>query len=74
VSWSTIARNLRHIHLHIEPEKTPIFGEISLAARCDLNSCKAFSRILLTRVEGATRIVCFVVLAIVKFEDIWLDD
>jgi hypothetical protein len=74
VSWSAVTRNLRHVHLHIELVRTPIFREIGLAAWCDMNLCKPFSRILPMHVEGATCVVRFVVPTIVKFDDIWLNE
>jgi hypothetical protein len=74
VSWSIVSRNRRHIHLDVEPKRTPIFGEISFATWHDLNSCNSLPCILLTRVEGAARVVCFVVMPIVKFDDVRLDD
>jgi hypothetical protein len=74
VSWSIVSRNRRHIHLDVEPKRTPIFGEISFAAWHDLNLCNSISRILPTRVEGAARVVCFVVMPIVKFDNVRLDD
>jgi hypothetical protein len=74
VSWSIVSRNRRHIHLDVEPKRTPIFGEISFAAWNDLNSCNSLPRILPTRVEGAARVVCFAVMPIVKFDDVRLDD
>jgi hypothetical protein len=58
----------------MELVRDPIFGEVSLAARHNLDSCKSFSRILPTRVEGASSIVRFVVLAVIKFDDTWLDN
>jgi hypothetical protein len=39
-----------------------------------MNSRKSFSRIFPTRVESAACVVRFVVLAVVKFHDVWLDD
>jgi hypothetical protein len=74
IGWSSVARDLRHVNLHIKPKRTPIFGEIGLAAGCDLNSCQAFSQILPTCVEGTTCVVCFEILAVVEFDDIFLDD
>jgi hypothetical protein len=73
VSWSVVARNLRNVHLNIKPIRTPVFGEVSLAARCNLNSRKSFSRIFPTHVESAECVVRFVVLVVVKFDDVWLD-
>jgi hypothetical protein len=74
VSWSIIARNLGHVDLDIKPIRAPVFREVSLAARCNLNSCKSFSHILPTRVESTASVVCFVVLVVVKFNNVWLDD
>jgi hypothetical protein len=74
ISRFGVARNLRHVNLHIKPKRTPIFGEVSIAARRDLNSGHTFSRILPTRVEGTTRVVRLVVLAVVEFDDVFLND
>jgi hypothetical protein len=74
IGWSSVARDLRHSNLHIKPKGAPIFGDIGLATGRDLNSRQAFLRILPTRVEGATCVVRFVVLAIIEFDDIFLDD
>jgi hypothetical protein len=70
VSRSVVARNLRHVHLNIKPIGTPVFGEVDLAARYYLNSRKPFLRILPTRVESTARVVCLVVSAVVKFDDV----
>jgi hypothetical protein len=43
IGWSGVARNFGHIDLHIEPTRTPIFGEVSLAAGCELNSGQTVS-------------------------------
>jgi hypothetical protein len=64
VSWSIVARNPGHVYLHIKPIRAPVFGEVGLAARRNLNSRKSFSRILPT---------C-VMLAVIEFDDVRLDD
>jgi hypothetical protein len=74
VSWSIVAKNLRHVHHNIKPIRTPVFGEVSLVARCDLNSRKSFSCVFPTCVESAACVVRFVVLVVVKFDDVRLDD
>jgi hypothetical protein len=58
----------------MKPKRTPIFGEVGLAARRDLNSRQAFSRILPTCVEGTARVVRLVVLVVVEFDDVFLND
>jgi hypothetical protein len=74
IGWSSVARDLRHVNLHIKPKRISIFGEVGLAAGRDLNSRQAFPRILPTLVEGAACVVRFVILAIVEFDDTFLDD
>jgi hypothetical protein len=46
----------------------------NLAAGRDLNSGQIFPRILPMRVLGTTCVVCFIILVVVKFDDIFLDD
>jgi hypothetical protein len=72
--WPFITRNLRHVHFHIEPVRIPIFGEIRLAARRNLNSCEPSSRILSASVEGTTAEVRFAVLAVTEFDNSRLND
>jgi hypothetical protein len=74
VSWSIVARYLRHINFHVRPIRTPILRKVVLAARSDLNLGETLSRILSTCVEGATRVVRLVVLTVVKFNDVFLDN
>jgi hypothetical protein len=74
VSWSIVARYLRHINLHIKLIRTPIFRKVGLAARRDLNSGETLSQILSTCVEGATRVVRLVVLTVIKFNDVFLNN
>jgi hypothetical protein len=71
MSWSFVARNRGHVHLDIEPVRTPVLYEICLAAGRDLNSCDSLSRILSTGVEGATCVVRFVKLTIVDLDNVW---
>jgi hypothetical protein len=55
-------------------KRIPIFEEVGLAAGRDLNSRQTFSRILSMCVEGTTRVVRLVVLTIVEFDDVFLND
>jgi hypothetical protein len=71
MGWSFIARNRRHIHLDIEPVRTPVLCEVCLAAGRNLNSRDSLSRILLTGVEGAACVVSFVKLSIVDLDNVW---
>jgi hypothetical protein len=71
MSWSFVARNCRHVHLDVEPVRTPVLSEISLTAGRDLNSRKSLSRILSAGVEGAAHAVSFVVLTIVDLDNVW---
>jgi hypothetical protein len=71
MSWSSVARNCRHVHLDVEPVQTPVFYEIRLAAGCDLNSRDTLSRILSTGVEGVARVVSFVVLTILDLDNVY---
>jgi hypothetical protein len=66
MSWSFVAR----IHLDVEPVRTPVFREIRLTAGRDLNLCDSLSRILSTGVEGAARVVSFVILTIVDLDNV----
>jgi hypothetical protein len=74
ISWSVIARNRRHVYLHIKPVRAPIFREICLAAGRDLNSRKTLSCILLASIESATGVVSLVILTVVELDDVWHDD
>jgi hypothetical protein len=71
MSWSLVSRNRRHVHLDVEPVRTPVLCEICLAAGRDMNSRDSLSRILLMGVEGATRVVSFVKLIIVDLDKVW---
>jgi hypothetical protein len=70
VSWSFIARNFRHVDLHVEPVRIPIISEVGLAAGSDLNSRNPFSGVLASGVEGAACVLSFVELPVVNFYDI----
>jgi hypothetical protein len=71
MSWPFVARNCRHVHLDVEPVQTPVFREIPLTAGRDLNSRDSLSRVLSTGVEGAARVVSFVILTIVDLDNVW---
>jgi hypothetical protein len=74
VSWSFIARNFRHVDLHVEPVRIPIISEVGLAAGSDLNSRIPFSGVLASSVEGAACVLSFVELPVVDLDDIGNDD
>jgi hypothetical protein len=71
MSWPFIARNCRYVHLDVEPVRTLVLREICLVAGRDLNSRDSLSRILSASIEGATRVVSFVELAIVDLDNVW---
>jgi hypothetical protein len=74
ISRPIVVRNHRHVHLHIELVRAPIFCEVGLATRRDLDSLKPFSCILLAGVESAAGVVSLIILTIIELDDIWLDD
>jgi hypothetical protein len=74
VTWSLIARNFRHVDLHVEPVRIPVISEVGLAARSDLNSRNPFSGVLASGVEGAACMLSFVELPVVNLYDIGDDD
>jgi hypothetical protein len=73
-SWSFVARNLRHVNLHIEPVRVPIVSQVGLAARSDLNSCNTFSDVLTMGVESTACMLGFVKLPVVDFDNIEHND
>jgi hypothetical protein len=73
-SWSFVARNLRHVNLHIEPVRAPVIGQVGLAAGSDLNSCNPFSGVLSSGVESAACMLSFVKLPVVNFDNIGNND
>jgi hypothetical protein len=74
VSWSFIARNFRHVDLHVKPLRIPVVGEVGLAAGSDLNSRNPLSGVLASSVEGTTFMLSFVELPIVDLDNIGNDD
>jgi hypothetical protein len=74
VSWSFIARNFRHVDLHVEPVRIPIISEVGLAVGSDLNLRNPFSGVLASGVEGAACMPSFIELPVVNFDDIGNDD
>jgi hypothetical protein len=74
MSWSIVARNRRHVHLDIKPVGAPVFHQVCFAAGCDLNSRKPLSRVLPACVESAARTVRFIVLTVVKLDNVRHDD
>jgi hypothetical protein len=74
VSWSFIARNFRHVDLHVEPVRIPVISKVGLATGRDLNSRNPFSGVLASGVEGAACMLSFVELPVVDPDDIGDDD
>jgi hypothetical protein len=74
VSWSFIARNFRHVDLHIEPVQILVISEVGLAAGSDLNSRNPFSGVLASGVKGATCMLSFVELPVVNLDDVGDDN
>jgi hypothetical protein len=74
MSWSIVARNRRHVYLDVKPVGAPVFRQVRFAAGRDLDSRKPLSHIFPAGVESAARILCFIVSAIVKLNDVWRDD
>jgi hypothetical protein len=74
VSWPFIARNLRHVDLHVKPIRILVISKVGLATGSDLNSRNPFSGVLATSVEGAACMLSFVELPIVDLDDIGNDD
>jgi hypothetical protein len=73
-SWSFVARNIRHVNLHVEPVRVPIIGQVGLAAGSDLNSRNPFSGVLASGVESAACMLSFVILPVVDFDDVGNND
>jgi hypothetical protein len=69
VGQSVVIRNSRHVYLHIKLVRAPIFCEVGLAARCDLDSRKPFSCVLPAGVEGAASVVSFIILTVIALDD-----
>jgi hypothetical protein len=74
MSWSIVPGNRRHVHLDIKPVGAPVFREVRLAAGRDLDSRKPSSCILPARIESAAHVVCLVISAIVKLNDVRHND
>jgi hypothetical protein len=74
MSRSFVPRNCRHVNLDIEPIRAAVFGEVCFATGRYLNSRDPSSRVLSTGVESIARIVSFVELTAVNFNDISHDD
>jgi hypothetical protein len=74
MSRSFLSRNRGHVNLDIEPIRAPVFGEISLAAGCNLDSCNPSSRVFSTGVESTARVVSFVELTVINPNDVEHDD
>jgi hypothetical protein len=74
MSWFFVARNCRHVHLHVKLVRAPVFREVCLAAVCDLNSRKPSSFILLASVESAACVVSLIILTVVELDNVRYDD
>jgi hypothetical protein len=73
-SRSFVARNIRHVNLHVEPIRVPIIGQVGLAAGSNLNSRNPFSGVLSPGVESAACMLSFVILPVVDFDDVGNND
>jgi hypothetical protein len=74
MSWSIVARNCRHVHLHVKPVRAPVFRKVCLIAGRDLNSRKPSSCILSASVESAACVVSLVVSVVIKLDNVRHDD
>jgi hypothetical protein len=74
MGWSFVSRNLRHVNLHIEPVRVPVVGQVGLAAGSDLNSRDPSSGVLSSGVESTTRMLSFVKLPVVDFDNVGHND
>jgi hypothetical protein len=71
---SFVSRNLRHVSLDIKLVRAPIVSQIGFATGRDLNSRDPSSGVLSSSVESTTRIVSFVELPAVDFDNVWHND
>jgi hypothetical protein len=67
---SLVPRNCRLVNLDVKPVRAPVFGEVGFATERDLNSCDPSSGVLTSGVESTTRIVSFVELPVVDFDNV----
>jgi hypothetical protein len=74
ISRSVVVRNRWHVYLYIKLVRDPIFCEVGLAARRDLDSRKPFSCILPAGVESPAGVVSIIILTIIELDDIRHDD
>jgi hypothetical protein len=74
MGWSFVSRNLRHVSLDIKPVRAPIVSQVGFAAGRDLNSRDPSSGVLSSGVESTTRIVSFVELPVVDFDNVGHND
>jgi hypothetical protein len=74
MSWFFVARNCRHVHIHVKPVRAPVSCEVRLAAGCDLNSRKPSSFILPVSVESAACVVSLIILTVVELDNVRYDD
>jgi hypothetical protein len=74
VSWTLIARNIRHVDFQVKPVRIPVVGEIGLAVGSNLNSRNPFSGVLALGVGGTACVLSFVEFPIVDLDNIGNDD
>jgi hypothetical protein len=71
---SFVSRNFRHVNLDIEPVRALVVSQVGLAAGRDLNSRDPSSGVLSLGVESTTRMVSFVKLPVVDFDNVGHND
>jgi hypothetical protein len=70
MGWSFVSRNPRHVNLHIEPVRVTVVSQVGLAAGRDLNSRDPSTDVLSSGVESTTRMLSFVKLPVVDFDNV----
>jgi hypothetical protein len=73
VHQTSVVRDLRHIDLHVEPIRSPIFKQIVVATGSKMNAGKILSGIFPSSVEGTTPVGSLIQLPIIKFDKIPLN-
>jgi hypothetical protein len=71
---SFVPRNLRHVSLDIKPVQALVVNQVGFAAGHDLNSRNPSLGVLSSGVESTTRIVGFVELPVINFNNVWHND
>jgi hypothetical protein len=70
VSWTRIARDLRHVNLQVKPIRIPVVGEVSLAVGSNLDSCNPLSGVLSSGVKGAACTLSLVELPVADLDNV----